>query len=126
RSAEPVHLAASHRLLRTQRFPGPHSFSHFAAFALCSAGRDSGNLRFELTTLVTHMLFYLRLLDAFLGSGVALRLALTDFSHEDRSPRLTAEVFAPVQAALPRVDCRFDPERQSGRNYYVDLCFHIY
>ncbi len=126
KSAESVHLAASHRLLRTQRFPGPNSFSHFAAFGLCSAGRDAGSLRFELATLVTHIGFYLRALDAFLGPGVPLRLALTDFHGDDRPALLESAIFAPVQAVFPRVACCFDAERSSGHNYYVDLCFHVY
>lgn len=126
KSTEAVHLAASHRLLRTQQFPGPNSFSHFAAFALCSAGRDAGNLRFELSMLVTHSLFTLRTLDAFLGPDIALRFALTDFNPSDRTSLLEQQVFAPLQAAMPRVECAFDDERSSGRNYYVDLCFHVY
>jgi hypothetical protein len=126
KSAESVHLATSHRLLRTQQFPGPNSFSHFEAFALCSAGRDTGNLRFELSTLVTHMLFYLRLLDAFLGPEVGLKLAVTDFNANDRTTLLEQQVFAPIRDAMPRVECTFDDARSSGRNYYVDLCFHIY
>lgn len=126
KSAQAVHLAASQRLLRPQHFPGPNSFSHFAAFALCSAGRTAGALRFELATLVAHVGVYLRALDAFLGAGVALRLALTDFHPDDRTPLLEADLFAPVQAAFPRVECVFDTRRESGRHYYVDLCFHIY
>lgn len=126
RSAQAVHLAASHRLLRTQQFPGPNSFSHFAAFALCSAGRDGGRWRFELETLVTHSLFYLRTLDAFLGGAVGLRLALTDFNDADRRSWLDSEILTPVRAAFPRVECVFDDVRTSGRGYYVDLCFHIY
>ena len=126
KSVQAVHLAASHRLLRPQRFPGPNSFSHFAAFALCSAGRDAGNLRFELATLVTHIGFYLRALDAFLGPDVPLRLALTDFHADHREAMLENALFAPVQAAFPRLECGFDPERTSGQNYYVDLCFHVY
>ena len=45
--AAPVHLASSHRLLRGQKFGvGPGTRQHFRVFTLCSAGRDSGNLRF--------------------------------------------------------------------------------
>jgi len=46
--ADSVHLASSHRLLRGQKFGiGPGTRQHFRVFTLCSAGRDSGNLRFE-------------------------------------------------------------------------------
>lgn len=40
RSSDPVRLAASHRLLRAQRYTGSKSVAHFSLFALCSAGRD--------------------------------------------------------------------------------------
>jgi hypothetical protein len=51
RSQKPVHLAASHRLLRAQRYRDTSLVPHFRVFALCSAGRDLGNFRFELGAL---------------------------------------------------------------------------
>src|SRR5467141_2494822 len=50
--AAPVHLASSHRLLRGQKFGvGPGTKQHFRVFTLCSAGRDPGNLLFEIETV---------------------------------------------------------------------------
>src|SRR6266568_4431693 len=47
--ADPVHLAASHRLLSGQKISLSLSVrQHFRLFSLCSAGRDPGNLRFEI------------------------------------------------------------------------------
>lgn len=126
KSTEAVHLAASHRLLRTQRFEtNPHLVPHFSAFGLCSAGRDDGNLRFELASLATHIRFYLRALRAFAGAGVVLRLAVTDFSTGDRQDFLASQLFPPIQTEFPNVECGFDERRESGRDYYADLCFHI-
>ncbi|HVO41647.1 MAG TPA: hypothetical protein VMT34_03435, partial [Aggregatilineales bacterium] len=79
KSRTPIHLAASHRLLRTQQYKGPNLVAHFSAFGLCSAGRDEGSLAFELTTLRRHIGVYVRALRAFLGSEVILRVAVTDF-----------------------------------------------
>ena len=70
KSTEPVHLAVSQRLLRAQRYESPNLAAHFSSFALCSAGRDQGNLRFEIYALGLHMRFYLQALRAFLGSSV--------------------------------------------------------
>ncbi len=52
KSAEAVHLATSHRLLRAQHFNSPHSYAHFSSFVLCSAGRDCGDLALELAALM--------------------------------------------------------------------------
>jgi hypothetical protein len=126
KSKEAVHRAASHRLLRTQHYNNPNSIAHFSAFALCSAGQDQGHLQFELSTLALHIQFYLRALRAFLGVDLPLHVAVTDFGAVDRESRLADQLFAPVQAAFPDVACGMDAERESGRDYYADLCFHVY
>jgi hypothetical protein len=126
KSKESVHRAASHRLLRTQNYNNPNLVAHFSAFALCSAGQDQGNLQFELSTLALHIQFYLRALRAFLGASLRLRLAVTDFGTVERGTRLADHLFAPVQAAFPDVELGMDDQRDSGRDYYADLCFHVY
>src|SRR2546426_2751877 len=81
--AASVHLAASLRLLRGQKFGvGPDAKQHFRLFTLCSAGRDPGNLRFETETVRLHIGFFLTTLKRFLGSRVPLRVALSDFGSE--------------------------------------------
>ncbi|WP_162909368.1 hypothetical protein [Aggregatilinea lenta] len=126
KSKQPIHLAASHRLLRAQAYSDPRSVPHFSAFALCSAGQDRGSLQFELSTLLLHAGFFLRALRAFLGAEMPLRLAVTDFGVADREALLTTQLLSPVQERFANVDCVIDHERASGRNYYVDLCFHVY
>ncbi len=126
KSKVPVHRAASHRLLRTQDYGDPQLLAHFSAFALCSAGQDAGNFRFELETLRLHMRFYLRALKTYFGTDVPLRLAVTDFHADDRAVLLREQLLSPIQNEYGDVECAFEPERVSGRGYYVDLCFHIY
>jgi hypothetical protein len=126
KSTESVHLAASHRLLRGQRYEGPGRVSHFSAFALCSAGRDQGSLQFELSTLALHIRFYLRAIRTFLGSGVPLHLSATDFSPEAREELLETQLLSPICSEFGAVDCQIDGQRTSGRGYYLDLCFHIH
>lgn len=126
RSTEPVHLAASHRLLRAQHYAGPDMVTHFSLFALCSAGRDQGSLHFELAILGLHIRFYLRALRVFLGSSVPLQLAVTDFHEHPREERLETELLSPLRSEFKDVECAIDDRRTSGRGYYLDLCFHIY
>jgi hypothetical protein len=126
KSTIPVHLVTSHRLLRAQRYEDPELASHFSTFALCSAGRDQGNLRFELSALGLHMRFYIKSLRAFLGAGLPLKISLTDFSAQGRFDMLEERLLEPLRAEFEPVDCSIDGQRASGRGYYLDLCFKIY
>jgi hypothetical protein len=125
RSAEPVHLAASHRLLRAQRFEGPNLYAHFSLFALCSAGRDRGGMRFEVAALGFHVRFYLRALRAFLGPDVPLRVSASDFAPNPRNALLESELLPPIQEEFEGVQCAIDSERTEGRGYYPNLCFNV-
>lgn len=100
--------------------------SHFSAFALCSAGRDLGNLRFEISALGLHIRFYLKSLRAFLGPGVPLHLSLSDFSAPPRYSLFEAQLLTPIQSEFDNLDCAIDDRRTSGKGYYLDLCFHLY
>lgn len=125
KSTEAVHLAASHRLLRTQRFADPKFLAHFEAFALCSAGRDGGRLAFELSALALHAGFYAAALRDHLGPDTHVRLSVTPFDPE-LSERVEAQVLGPLRATHPGLDCVFDLERTRGRGYYQDVCFHVH
>jgi hypothetical protein len=126
RSVDPVHLAASHRLLRAQAYKDPRLGAHFSTFTLCSAGRDQGHSRFEVSALDLHVRFYLRALRAFLGSTVPLHLSMTDFRPDPRNALLETQLLAPIRSEFETVDCAIDDRRTSGRGYYLDLCFHIH
>ena len=126
KSSDPVHLAASHRLLRAQRYESPELVAHFSSFALCSAGTDEGNLQFELSALGLHTRFYLRSLRAFLGPGVPLHLSVTDLNSNTRVELVETQLLSAIRSEFEYVDCVFDEHRTTGRGYYVDLCFHIH
>jgi hypothetical protein len=82
--ADRVHLAASHRLLRGQKIsPRPGVLQHFRLFSLSSAGRATGNLRFETEALRLHIAFFLKAFDKFLRSKILLRVSISDFSSEN-------------------------------------------
>ncbi len=126
KSAEYVHLAANHRLLRAQRYDNTESVQHFSAFALCSAGRDQGNLRFELSALSLHIRFYIIAIRLFLGSDIQLQVSITDFNSIPRYAQLEAQLLAPIRSEFDYVDCVVDDRRTCGKGYYRDLCFHLH
>jgi hypothetical protein len=125
KSREPVHLATSHRLLRAQHFENPEFTSHFSALALCSAGRDEGNLRFELTTLGLHVRFFLTAVREFVGPGVPIQLLLADLSERPRFDLIERELLPSLRSEFPQVECGLEEQRTKGRGYYPDLCFHL-
>jgi hypothetical protein len=91
---------------------------------LCSAGRDAGNLQFELSALRLHIRFYLNALRAFLGPDVPLRVSVTDLASQ--AERIEKELLSVLRQEFTEVECVFDNQRTKGRSYYRDLCFHIH
>jgi hypothetical protein len=126
KSSAAVHLAASHRLLRAQNYQNPRLLAHFSLFALCSAGRDQGNLGFEISALGLQIRFYLSALQAFLGAVIPLQLSITDFSLDNHRSLINDRLLAPIQQEYAGVECNWDETRSIGRGYYRGLCFHIH
>ena len=126
KSSYPVHLAASHRLLRAQRYDSAKSVVHFSSFALCSAGRDQGNYHFELMALKLHIGFYLTALQAFVGHRASLRLSITNLTSNHLVELIERELLAPIRSEFEGAACIMDEHRTSGRGYYQDVCFHIH
>lgn len=126
KSPETVHLAASHRFLRPQFYGSSELLPHFRMFSLCSGGRDRGNLRFELDALALHIGFYVGVLQGFLGTSMPLGVYVTDFRTDNRRAHIQHALFAPLRKRFPEAGFEFDDERESGRGYYLDLCFYLY
>jgi hypothetical protein len=116
---ELVRLAAIQRVVRAQRF-APGMSAHFGLFAMVTAGRDEGSLRFELAALAEHLRFAAGALRA-VGSP-AVTLAVTPLS--DAGERLAAaarEQFAGTEVAVVAA-----PAEAGRQAYYRHLCFKVY
>ncbi|MFC0533860.1 hypothetical protein [Phytohabitans kaempferiae] len=112
-----VHLAASHRMLRAQRFPAGWG-AHFRLFALVSSARDTGSGDTEARLLILHLGYWRRVLADLLPPGVTPRLEYTIFD----SPVLRERLADTVAPAVPVVE---DPERERGRGYYAGMALRI-
>lgn len=127
---ERVRLCASHRVVRGQAYQAaPGVLPHFRLLGLCIAGRDEGSFQFETTSLVEQIAFYLKLLREVSRLGYLahhLRVTLTDLEQGRREQVLDAQVLKPLMVNHPGVLCELDPDRQTGRGYYVGACFHVY
>jgi hypothetical protein len=115
---EPVRLAAIQRVVRAQRFPAGWS-AHFSLFAMVTAGRDEGSLRFEQSALVEHLRFAAAGLRA--ADLPRIQVALTPLS--DAGERTVAAIAVEL-SELP-ADIVTDADRASGRGYYRDICFKV-
>ncbi len=113
-----VRLAAVQRVVRTQPAMGPLTFAHFTLFGLVTAGRAGAG--FGRSALAGQL--------GFAGSALAaaglreIRVAVTPLSAE--GSRLAAWLRSELAAAPFGI--AEDHERQSGREYYRDLCFKVY
>jgi hypothetical protein len=125
RSAAAVHLAASHRLLRTQDYRNPALSSHFKVFSLCSAGRDCGDFASEMEMLALHIEFYLRAIGAFALDKVPLRVSLTPLVSGETMTNAAGRVVRQLADWFPDVPVVYDMERSVGREYYRTMCFGI-
>ena len=126
RSGAAVHLAASHRLLRAQRYDNPKLASHFKVFSLCSAGRDRGGFGFEAEALGIHIATYLAAIRTFLGASIQLRVLLTVLDPSPLLADAAEALIERVRGEFAGVDAALDPTRTVGRAYYRTLCFWIY
>jgi hypothetical protein len=129
KNRERVRLCTSHRIVRGQAYQDPGLSPHFRLLGLCAAGRDEGSFQFETTSLVEHITFYLHLLREAIQPGYPVdqfRVTITDLEQGRRERTLKEHVLEPLMANYPGVICQFDPDRASGRGYYVGACFHIY
>lgn len=119
RSREIVHLAASERVVRAQRFDRPRSFAHFTLLGLVSAGRDTGNRSFELATMREHLQALVRVIERLGWPRVSIEL--TDFGgcHGDVLDALMTAL------AGDSVQVSARPDRTAARGYYPNLCFKL-
>ncbi len=122
-----VRLAASHRHVRAQSLSDPRFTAHFRILCLVTAGRDQGNLRFEIDGLKEHIGFHLDLLNGWMHEhgGVrptTVRLTTRCAAHE---PVLQREVLDALAPAYGNATFTLDRARSAAGRYYHGLCFSI-
>lgn len=123
-SFERAKLCASVRQVRAQPFGSPYSFAHFRVFALCTAGHDEGNSRFEVQAAAEHVSFYLSLLKALAGKGfgirgVELETVLYEASWAGAEESLRESFQQTIKQKVNRVE-------KLDQNYYSGMGFHIH
>jgi len=98
-------------------------WAHFRVLGLVAAGRDRGSFAFEAEALAKQIGYLIELV-ARSRPDWRLDIALTDLAS--RTPWLWSDLLDPLAARSPDVTFRMDPERTSGRGYYVDACYKLF
>jgi hypothetical protein len=124
--ATPVHLACSQRVVRTQRFRSPDALQHFRLFSLCSAGRTTGNLRFEINTATQHIRFYLKALREFLGPAIPLRVTIINLHPDSRDDTIFNVPIEKLKKEFDDVEIDLGNAKTAETEYYSHLRFHVY
>ena len=122
-----VALAAVHRVLRAQVWDDAGFSQHFSLLGLCTAGRDEGSFLFESAALVTHLRFYIRLLERLAEAGLGLRtirIGITPIDPERRD-NLVELVVDPLAEEFPRVQIALDDNRDRALEYYDAACLDL-
>ena len=119
KSAKPVTLCGTARVVRAQQFEGPRSFAHFSLLGAVIGGRDVGGRKFETEALVS----VLSALSEFVH-GVTGGEVLVELSDFDRS---LAQVISNTTSRLEsnHVICTENTERTAGQGYYPNVCFKV-
>jgi hypothetical protein len=124
-----VRVCASHRLVRAQRYDGPHLRAHFRLFTLCTAGRTERPGDFEPSALTEQLTFYLRFLTAAAEQGyrfAGLRVAFTPLADDAARNLLQQHVMAPLAPQFPAARLEIDPHPTTTPGYYEWVRFQIY
>ena len=123
KSTQTIKCCSSHRLLRAQSFEEEKFSAHFRVFSLVSAGRDTGNLAFELDQLEEHIRFYLTLCTK-LNIIREAEVHISDFSGKF-STSLLEKISGRLGQSFKEARFLLLPDRAEARNYYTPLAFRI-
>ena len=125
-NATPVHLACSHRVVRAQRYQSPGALQHFRLLSLCSAGRNTQSLRFEMYAMPLHVRFYLESLRDFLGPDIPLRVNIIDLSPDSHDEEMFSAPIENLRNEFNHVDISLDKALRRETEYYRELRFKVY
>ncbi len=126
KTLEIVNLACNHRVVRTQRFEKKDLIQHFRIFSLCSAGRDRGNLEFELESIRTHVQFYIEAIKAYIGEEISLSVTILNLSSDSKNNQLLTNFVKELKDQFQETEIRYENRITEEKDYYQNIRFKIH
>lgn len=124
-AADLVRLCSSQRITRAQPFENKDFSAHFCVTALCTAGRDTGNDKFELQSLEEHIGFYLRIFEDLTDLSKVKRVFIRFFSYEGADNSALIKNIRTRLSQRELVNITMEENSSFGKNYYSRLRFSI-
>jgi hypothetical protein len=125
KTIEKIKLCSSQRVTRGQPFKGKYFSAHFCVIALCTAGKDEGNNKFEIESMNEHISFYLKILDQLVDKKEIKNIYIKFYEYGDYD---NADLLKNIKSQIPsRKDIYIKTEKTSefGKGYYLRLRFMI-
>ena len=118
----PVHMCATHRVVRGQRFHGPGLVQHFTLFAAISGGYDSGSYAFEKEALAAHGALYQSIFSTLFGKE--MRVVLRKMPGYTDAEGLIERLLGHLRQTIPKSTVERHAEDGDG-GYYQGMQFSI-
>lgn len=117
-----VNLAASQRVVRAQPTLNEEHTPHFKLFTLCSAGKDTGDKRFEIETAILHLEYYISLLYRTLDWSKTKEVEIRLLNYKKGNTLIKSGILRHFASRpLEKIHFMVDQKDSSGANYYIDL-----
>ena len=120
-----IKLAASHRVVRAQRFEFKGYTAHFKIFSLCTAGRGEEDLAFETRNLREHVLYYFALIDRIVDLGRVEKTTLKVFDLDGKDNSIFHQMLDEIVRSRGNTSLNIERDSSFGQNYYIRLRFMI-
>ncbi|MGC1391661.1 MAG: hypothetical protein WA816_11540 [Bacteroidales bacterium] len=125
KSRERVKLCSSQRVTRGQPFEGKNFSAHFCVIALCSAGKDEGNDKFEAECLTEHVNFYIKIIDQLILKKEIRNIVIKFFEYEGFDNCYIIKTIKSQVASRKDVHIKTEKNSEFGKGYYSRLRFAI-
>jgi hypothetical protein len=125
KSTKRIKLCSSQRLTRAQPFAGKSFSAHFCIVALCTAGKDEGNDKFEIDSLPEHIDFYIRVLEQLTDRGEIKTITIKLFEYDGFENMALFKRIENQFALLKDVKIKTEKNSGFGKGYYQRLRFGI-
>lgn len=121
-----IRLSTSQRVLRSERVVSKDTVAHFRVYALCIAGKDKGNLGFEIETCQELILLYIKVLQELNNNGYQYLNIKVIVKCNDRAV-LDALESCPLKKKLNEVNTiiNYKLDEKENWNYYRNIRFQI-
>ncbi len=126
KSTECIKLCTSQRHTRTQSVENKNFTAHFTIMALCSAGRDEGNLIFEKESLQEHISFYFNVFENIADAHWIRKISVNLYDYGEPGNDDITDVIEKLLKDEEKGEVIIYKNSELGKHYYSRMRFSIF